>query len=164
MPEALKQIPLVVWLVCACLLLVLGRYLALTVQRRRSTAGSGAALDALARVAAALREYAAAHAGALPAKIERVAPRDADGFIYRPVTHEGFDERLIVLYDRLPQHAVLEFPALRPGRAVYLLGGKVVVVSEEQFEKLLAADEALRRRCGLDPLVKTGGGQATPNE
>ncbi|MHC4064658.1 MAG: hypothetical protein ACYSUI_09185 [Planctomycetota bacterium] len=160
----MKQIPVVAWLACAFLLLVLGRYVVLLVRQRRSAAASRAALGALRSVVGAIRGYAASHRRALPEQIGQVASEHAAGFVYRPVPDEEFDGRLVLLYDRVPQHLLLEFPGLRPGRAVYLLGGKTLLVSEEQLEKLIAADSVLRAGCGLEPLALITGQGGTTNE
>jgi len=88
----------------------------------------------------------------LPVSLDLVAPDDAPALIYRPVPNLSFDGRLVLLYDRAPQHSLLEFPVLRPGWAVHLLGGKTLLMNQDQLEKLLAADNALRERCGLEAL------------
>jgi len=150
--EFLKQIPLVVWFGCAAIGVAAIRYAMLLVQRSRRAAASREALRRLGQVVEALRAYAVAHDGALPKSIGGVAPDWERQFVYRPVPGTTFDGRLIVVYDRGAPHALVAFPMLRAGRAAVTLGGKTLVLSEEQLEKLLAADNGLRVACGLEPV------------
>ena len=49
-------------------------------------------------------------------------------------------------------HRVIEFPALRDGRGVVFCSGRYRVVSEEAWDKLRMADDALRLKLDLEPL------------
>ena len=73
-----------------------------------------------------------------------------DALTYRPAPRLNLDEKLILLHDAAPVHKVVEFPVLRDGRGVIFCSGRMHIVSEEVFEKLLAADDALRERLELD--------------
>lgn len=155
--ETLKQIPVLVWLVCAALAVAAVRYATLSIRRLRSAPASREWLGRLQQIVAGLRAYAATHDAALPDSLRAIAPGLAEHFVYRPVPNSKFDERLIVIYDRAPRHVLVEFPMLRAARAVATLGGKTLILSEQQFEKLLAADNGLRVKCGLEPLDLASG-------
>jgi hypothetical protein len=150
--ETLKDIPVVVWLVLAAVALAAVRYVTLLLRRARTAPAAQEALRRLDDALAALRGYAAEHDGALPDSLAGVAPEAAEWIVYRPVPSRAFDERLILVYDRGQPHLLVEFPMLRAGRAVGTLGGKRLILSEQQFEKLLAADNRLRVTCGLEGL------------
>jgi hypothetical protein len=76
--------------------------------------------------------------------------------VYRPVPKLGFDPRLVVLYDREPRLLVVAYPRLLPARLVWLAAGRTVVVTEEQFERLMHADDRLRAELGLEELEAVG--------
>ena len=75
---------------------------------------------------------------------------DAEHVAYRPIPRLNLDEKLILVHDAGPAHKVIEFPSSRDGRGVIFCSGRMHIVSEDVFEKLLAADDALRERLGLD--------------
>jgi len=146
----LKDVPLAGWILLLAGLAFVGEYVLLRFRQSRSAALARSAERRLALIATALRDYAAANLQRLPLKLEELKLEDAQAVVYRSATRLNLDERLVLLHDRAPTHKVLEFPALRDGRGLVLCSGRLLVVSEEAFEKLIAADDALRQRLGLE--------------
>ncbi len=148
----LLRVPVAVWLLGGGLLL-LGLWrirLQRRVRRGPEDDDGEARLRALHRL---LTDHAASHDGRLPAHpdelIQSVAAgtgsADWSGLTYRP--WEGRpDPKLLIAHDSRPCRRVLEFPQVRPGRCVLFWSGKVRVVSESAFERLIEADDAFRAR------------------
>ena len=64
----------------------------------------------------------------------------------------ALDDKLILIHDAEPIHRILEFPRLRSGRGVVLCNGRLLMITEEAWDKLREADDALRERRGLEPI------------
>ncbi|MCP4251354.1 MAG: hypothetical protein GY778_30325 [bacterium] len=154
MAPSLIQIPNVALVAVAVVLLMVGRYVQLALRVRHAAGASQVSLDALAATVRDLRAYSADHQGSLPPTPDSVGP-PATGFRYRPVPRWGIDDRLVLLYDSTARHAIMAFPVVRPGFAVYLMGGKTLVVTAEQLDQLLRGDDGLRAQLGLKPVAET---------
>jgi hypothetical protein len=146
----LQNVPVVVWIVLLAAAAFVGKIAVLYFQQRRSAPIALAAERRLIQAATALRDYAAGHLQRLPESLEAIGVAGSPTLVYRPVARLNLDDRLVLLHDREPTHRVLEFPVLRDGRGLVLCGGRLLVVSEEVFEKLIAADDALRERLERD--------------
>lgn len=146
---ALEQIPLAAWVILLAMAVFIGEYILLRGRQRHHVGRAAEAERRLTRFATALRNFARDNLQRLPASLEELNLPESEGVIYRPASRLNLDEKLILLHDRGPTHKILEFPALRDGRGVVFASGRMVVVSEEAFEKLIAADDALRERLGL---------------
>ena len=146
----LKDVPLAGWIILLAGLAFVGEYAVLRYRQRRFALAAQLAERRLTQFATALRDYAAANLQRLPLELEELQLGDSQAVVYRPASRLNLDERLILLHDRLPTHKVLEFPALRDGRGLVLCNGRLLVVSEDAFDKLIAADDALRQRLGLE--------------
>lgn len=142
--------PLAAWVVLIAIAVFIGKYALLRWQWAAYQASASQAERRLYQAAAGLREYAGRHLQRLPERLEETGFEPAGTVAYRPVPRLGLDERLILLHDAGPARKVLEFPSLRDGRGVVFCSGRMLVVTEEAFEKLLAADDALRERLGLN--------------
>ncbi len=127
-------------------------YLRLMLARAGGSEAAERSHRGLEELADALQAHAEANLGRFPARLSELSEDLERRFVYRPTPNRSFDERLIVAYDRTPQHKLLDFPVLRDGRAALLLGGRRLVFSSEEFEKFVAADNALRERQGLGTL------------
>lgn len=154
--SALREWPIAVWVVLAAALFFVVEYVVLRIRQGRSREASQVAEKRLLRVATALKNYAEAHLKTLPGSLDELHLPDTAEVAYRPVPRINQDEKLILVHDREPVHQVLEFPALRRGRGVVFCSGRFRVVSEEVWDKLLVADDALRDRLGLDPVGARG--------
>jgi hypothetical protein len=56
------------------------------------------------------------------------------------------------LYERDAHFKVSEFAAVQPARLLMLLSGKIMLLSDGAFARLLQADNAVREKAGLEPL------------
>lgn len=149
MLDWVRQLPISVWVLFLAGGFFVGDYVYLRVRLARSAGTARAAEQRLARFAAALRHYANDHGQRLPDTLDELGLPEAEAVVYRPIPRLNLDGKLLLVHDRAAAHKVLEFPALRDGRAVVFCSGRMRVVSEEVFEKLMAADDALRERLGL---------------
>lgn len=141
---------LVWWVVFGGALILAGHWLSLRL-RLRAVAGAHAEAERhLAAAAALLRRFADEHAGQMPQAPVAEMAETAPGVTYRSVPHERCDGRLLVLHDAEPRRRVIEFPVLRAARGVWFLNGRTLVVSEEAFDKLVVADDALRAKLAID--------------
>lgn len=145
------------WPVAAVVFMLLAgffvwRYASLLLARQRDRHRGSLAERSLAACAAGLRAYASGHGGQLPLTLESLGTGWEADVVYRPVPRIDLDEKLILLHGRYPTHRLIEFPMLRAGRGVVFCSGRLRVVSEEAFDKLIGADNALRERLGLQPL------------
>jgi len=143
----LKSIPAVAYIVVIGGVLLLARYLQLTVAARGPAATDSAA--ALLKLHRALRDYAAAHAGRLPNSLAEINLADP-AITYRPAAAPNPDEKLLIAHDATPSRTIIEFPHARPGRNVLFLSGRVRLVSESAFDKLIEADDAYRAKLGYE--------------
>jgi hypothetical protein len=150
--------PIAAWVVLILVAVFLGEYIALQVRRRRHSTAAHEAQRRLVRFATALRNYALGSGQRLPTSLRELGLPESERVAYRPSRRIDEDERLILVHDREPTQKVLEFPSLRDGRGLVFCGGRLHVVTEEAFEKLLAADDALRERLGLAACREEGGG------
>ncbi|HOJ73635.1 MAG TPA: hypothetical protein PL151_09165 [Phycisphaerae bacterium] len=144
--------PIAVWIVLFGVGVLVGRYAFLRWQQSRNRTEEAAAERRLLEAASRLREYATAHLQRLPAA-EEVGGLFDGSVAYRPVPRLTLDERLILVHDAQPVRRIVEFPALREGRGVVLCSGRVLVVTESAFARLIEADNALRQRLGLAPIA-----------
>lgn len=142
----LRNVPVAVWILLLAGAAFVGEFAVLYSRRRRFAPRAEEAERRLARVATALRDYAAGHLQRLPVALTELGMPETELLVYRPVERLNRDPRLILLHDREPMHKLLEFPVLRDGRGLVLCSGRLLVVSEEAFEKLIAADDRLRER------------------
>lgn len=149
----LKDLPVAGWIVLLAAAAFAGEFAVLYFRKRRSAARAQEAERRLARVATAVRDRASANMQRLPSTLDEFKLFGCEAIVYRPVPRLTLDERLVLLHDREPTHKVMEFPALRDGRGLVLCNGRLLIVSEEAFEKLIAADDALRERLGLEPVA-----------
>lgn len=146
----LENVPVAGWIILLAVAAFVGEYAVLRFRLHRSAPLAQESERRLVRFATALRDHAAANLQRLPDTMEELQLSGAEALVYRPVTRLNLDERLVLLHDREPSHKVLEFPMLRDGRGLILCSGRLLIVSEEAFEKLIAADDALRQRLGLN--------------
>ncbi|MFO0973405.1 MAG: hypothetical protein U1A27_08220 [Phycisphaerae bacterium] len=151
--ELLQRVPLVIWAVLIGCVLILARYVYLLIGAARATDRSGGAAAALAGLHAALKRFAGANDGQLPKSLSIDAaglPFDAAGLVYRPVAGAA-DERMLIAHESAAGQRVVEFPFLRPARHVLFWSGRVRLVSESAFERLIEADDAFRARQAQEP-------------
>ena len=141
---AISDLPVAAWIVLLAAAAFVGEYVLLRLRQRRSARAAELSERRLALLATALRDYAAANMQRLPATLAELGAAGAEAVAYRPAPRLNLDARLILLHDREPTHKVLEFPVLRDGRGLVFCSGRLLVVSQEVFEKLIAADDALR--------------------
>lgn len=147
-----SAVPIAVWAVAVGAVALAANGAWLLVGRWRHRAAGEAAEAALRRFVDLCRAHAERHGGEWPARIEHVDAGLASQVTYRPAVHAERDVRLLVAHGREATHRVIEFPVLRAGRAVWFAGGKLRVVSEDVFAKLVEADDRLRERLGLEPV------------
>ncbi len=145
-----KDWPLAGWVLVAACLAFVGRFVVLYGQYRRHRLVGTVAEQRLAQMGQSLAAYAAGHLQRLPESLDEIAGEQSAGIAYRPVPRLTLDARLMLLHDDRPVHKVLQFPNLRDGRGVLFCSGRLLVVSEEAFDKLQQADSALRQKLGLD--------------
>lgn len=145
--------PVAVWVLLLAAAAFVAEYIVLLVRKRRSAPEGAAAQRRLAHVATTLKAYAGAHLQALPDSLQELGLPDTDGVAYRPLSRLNLDERLILVHDARPVQKVVEFPRLRDGRAIVFCSGRLLVVTEEAFEKLARADDGLRERLHQTPLA-----------
>lgn len=138
--DRLASIPPVGWLVIAAVLAVVVRW----VQIRLATADGpdeSAARNMMTDIYVSLRR-----AGAINAVAEARAAAASAGMVLRDVDPTAIDPRRIILHDDHPSRPIAAFPRMIRGRLVLLGTGRIVLVSESAFEKLLEADQALESR------------------
>jgi hypothetical protein len=105
----------------------------------------------------ALGQYAESHGLRLPGAISELdLPDDlaeyASRLAFRPAPDVKCDERLILLYERNARFKVSEFAAVQPARLLMLLSGKIMLLSDGAFARLLQADNTVREKAGLEPV------------
>lgn len=138
--------PLLVGAMAVGGLFLLLAYARLLYLRRPHTAAGAEAEADLCRVSRLLEEYARRHEGALPADLASLDASLAERVVYRPVGTASVDPKTLVAFGRTATHRVIEFPFLRKGRAVLFAGGKLRVVTDEVWAKLVEADDRFRER------------------
>jgi hypothetical protein len=148
--------PVATWILVVTGVVFLGRLAMLLLQGGRERARTQAVSNRLARAAGWLHERTQSNPGRLPGTPDELPAWFRDVLCYRPVPRLELDGRLIVVHDAAPICKVLEFPYLRDGRGVLFSSGRCILVSEAVFEKLIAADDELRRRLGLAPIGQRG--------
>lgn len=151
----LTEWPIAAWVIVLGAALFAGQYTVLRWRWRQARPHGREAEQRLAKAASLLREYAAARREELPARLEDIGIETGGPIAYRRVPRLTLDERLVVLHDAHPEHRLLEFPKLQEGRGVVPCSGRLLVVSQSAFEKLLEADDTLRIRLGLEPVDGT---------
>lgn len=140
--DRLASIPPVGWLVIAALLAVFVRW----VQIRLATAGGPdeyAARNTMTDIFVSMRRAAA---GAINTIADARTAAASANMVLRDVDPTAIDPRRIILHDDRPVRPIAAFPRMIRGRLVLLGTGRIVLVSESAFEKLLEADEALAGR------------------
>lgn len=149
--NTLMHVPVAVWLIAVGVLAILFRLVQLRLRQQASPDSSGAAH--LAALHAALRQYADAHLGRLPRSLAELGLPEGDvkAIVYRAVPTARADEKTLLAHDSAAATTVLEFPHLRPARHVLFWSGRVRLVSESAFEKLIEADDAFRDKHGIAP-------------
>ena len=140
----LHRVPILVWIIIAAAVLLLGRYIYLIAQASASPDQDTKPL--LQRLHAALRQFAHNNAGRMPESLDELNFTGGDAITYRPIASVLADEKILVAHDATPSRRVLEFPYLRPARNVLFWSGRIRLVSESAFEKLIEADDAFRAR------------------
>lgn len=149
--ERLSSIPPVGWLVIAALLAVVVRWVQI---RLAATGGPDetTARNQMSDIYLMLR-----HAANKPRDAIDVAGAAAAraNMTLRKVDPAAVDPRRILLHDDRPIRPIAAFPRMIRGRLVLLGTGRIVLVSESAFEKLLEADQALAAR---------GNGDTSENE
>lgn len=158
---SIRDLPIAFWVILLAAGYFVFEYVQLRLRVRASRPRSLDAERRLERVAGALRRYANENLQRLPDSLDEVGVDGREAVTYRPITRLNLDPKLILVHDREPTQKVIEFPALRDGRGVVFSSGRLLVVSEEVFDKLLAADDALRARLGL---AEARAGIATPED
>lgn len=140
--DRLATIPPVGWLVIAALLAVVVRWIQI-----RIAAGAGPdeaeARNRMSDIFMLLRRTTADSKHLLAEAREASAQAN---MTLRDVDPSGIDPRRILLHDAQPVRPIAAFPRMIRGRLVLLGTGRIVLVSESAFEKLLGADEALAAR------------------
>lgn len=147
--------PISVWVILLAAAAFVVEFIYLRVRQRQYQAAGREAERRLVRFATALRNYARDNNQALPASLDELNLPESEHVCYRYVPRLDLDVKLMLVHDAAPVHKVLEFPALRDGRGVLFANGRLHVVSEEVFQKLIVADDALRERLGLEPIPPT---------
>jgi len=142
----LSDVPMLVWVIVGLLLLTGARYVQLRLRRRRNRAVERRSVRGLRLLHHGLTTFARFNDDRVPTSLDGDDWAFARAYAFCPVPRWGFDSRLVIAYDRDARHQLMEFPMLRLGRAVLLATGKIAVVSEAQFEQLLAADKRLRAK------------------
>ena len=150
---SLREWPIAAWVILAATAIFVAEYLWLRVREARSRPPARRAEQRLSRFATALRNYGTDHDHRLPSRIEELGLPESDAVTYRPVPKLDLDAKLILIHDAAPTHRVLEFPALRDGRGVVFCNGRLRVLSEEAWDKLRTADDALRQKLELEPIA-----------
>lgn len=140
----LHRVPFLVWLILAAALLLLARYIYLVAQASHTPDQDTQPL--LLRLHAALRQFAHNNAGRMPESLDELDFAGGDVITYRPIASVLADQKILVAHDATPSRRVLEFPHLRPARNVLFWSGRVRLVSESAFERLIEADDAFRAR------------------
>jgi hypothetical protein len=153
--DAKPGLPIALWVLLLAGVFFVGEYVWLRVRKERHASSAAPAERRLAGFATALRDYARDNLQRLPETLEELDLPESQAVRYRPIPRLNLDEKLILVHDAGPVHKVIEFPVLRDGRGVVFCSGRMHIISEEVFEKLLAADDALRERLGL-PAVEAG--------
>jgi hypothetical protein len=148
----MSEWPLAAWVILIGLGIFVGRYLVLYVHWRRGLRDEQAAEHRLTSAASRLRSYAEKHGQCLPERLENADGAPDDAVAYRPAPSLTLDERLVLLHDARPTRNLLQFPSLRPGRGVVLCSGRILVLTEEAFQQLIAADNRLREKLGLSAI------------
>jgi hypothetical protein len=144
--ETISRLPLVLWIAVLAAIALIIRFW--TLRRMLRDGESPSPTDHLIDVFLSLRRYHQ-QTGRLPAQLKELPDISPNGLAWRPISGV-FDERLLVVHDDEPRRRVIEFPNIRSGRAVLFWSGRTAVVSESAFEKLIAADDALRERLTSD--------------
>ncbi len=140
----LHRVPILVWIIIAAALLLLARYIYLVAQASQTPENDTQPL--LQRLHAALRQFAHNNAGRMPESLDELNFPNAEAITYRPIASVLADQKILVAHDATPSRRVLEFPYLRPARNVLFWSGRVRLVSESAFDRLIEADDAFRAR------------------
>ncbi len=144
--DQLMSIPPGAWLVLAALLAVFVRW----VQLRIASSGGpdeSQARNQMTDIYLLLRQSANA---AEQKTAEARAAAERASMVLREMDFTAIDPRRILLHDDRPIRPIAAFPRMIRGRLVLLGTGRIVLVSESAFEKLLEADQALAARGATD--------------
>jgi hypothetical protein len=146
----MSGLPVAIWVILFAAALFVGEYVWLRMRHAQHRATGDVAERRLVAFATALRNYAKDNLQRLPDSLDELNLPGAEAIAYRPIPRLNLDEKLVLVHDASPLHQVIEFPALREGRGVIFCSGRLHIVSEDVFDKLIAADDGLRERLGLE--------------
>jgi len=147
-----RALPPAVWAIVALGGFGLARWIHL---RRAALLGpdEAEAREDLIALHQALQRAAETGSGRLPSSLADLAEvpgrggqTDASQWRYRPVAHGPLDPRLLVVCDAAAIRPMVQFPRLARGRLILFWSGRVVLVPESAFERLIAADDVLREK------------------
>lgn len=144
------MVPILIF--CLILLGLLVRYVQLRVQLSRTQDDWFACRENLMAFGQEFAKYAFSHSGHLPERLDvfsEVIPEASCSYVYRYVPELELDNRLILLYEKSPQHAMMAFPKLVFGCHVLFANGKVELFEEGVVHQLIVGDNVLRERLGL---------------
>ncbi len=147
-----QRVPVAAWVIVLAAAVFAVEFIVLKVRLHRHGAVNDVAERRLIAVATALRNHARDHGQLLPGRLEELGLPGSEAVAYRAVPRLDEDERLILVHDVEPVRRVIEFPVMRAGRGLIFCNGRLHVVSEDVFDKLRVADDALRDRLGLEPI------------
>jgi hypothetical protein len=139
-----QRVPVLVWVILIAALLLIARYMYLVFAASQAAGPDTQPL--LAALHRALRRFGDEHGGRMPDSLDDLDVAGCEDITYRPIASLRADEKILVAHDAAPTRRVLEFPHLRPARNVLFWSGRVRLVSESAFEKLIEADDAFRAR------------------
>lgn len=152
--DRLASMPPGAWLIIAALLAVFVRW----VQLRIASAGGpdeSVARNQMTDIYLLLRQ--SVNSGEEKLTEARAAAERAR-MVLREMDFAAIDPRRILLHDDRPIRPMAAFPRMIRGRLVLLGSGRIVLVSESAFEKLLEADQALATR-GVTDRVEDDDGE-----
>ena len=143
--DRLAAIPPVGWLVIAAILAVVVRWVQIRIAASQGP-DEAAARNKMTDIFLMLRRAAAGSADMIDAPLAAAARAN---MVLRETDAGTIDPRSVVLHDDRPIRPIAAFPRMILGRLVLLGTGRIVLVTESAFEKLIEADQSLRDR-GFD--------------
>jgi len=143
-------VPILIFVLVLLGLLI--RYVQLRVKLAKTEGEWFACREHLLSLGQEFGKYAFSHSGHLPERLDifnTVLPEAACSYIYRYVPELNMDTRLILVYDKMPKHALMAFPKIAYGCHVLFANGKVELFEEGVLHQLIVGDNVLRERLGL---------------